>query len=98
MHAEIEHLTSVLRVWPDDKKYGDPYWGVVVRWINREEAELMLQQQKLTTEIHRAAMVAADKLGLKRILVRTYPDGAGGPELVRWLNVPSRDKQCRTHI
>lgn len=90
MQAEFEHLTSVLRVWPDDKQYGDPYWGVVIRWINQREVEIMLQQQKLTPAIYRAVMVAASNIGIERLLVRTYPDGAAGPEVSRWLEVKVR--------
>lgn len=87
MHCEFEHLTSILRVWDDDKKYGDPYWGIVIRWINNEEVEIMLQQQKLTTAIYRAVMAEVGKFGIKRLLVRTYPQGSSGPELLRWLEV-----------
>lgn len=89
MHAEFEHLTSVLRVWDDDKKHGDPYWGVAVRWINQQDVEIMLQQQPLTPAIYRTVMQAMAKAGAQRLLIRTYPTGADGPEVSRWRDVPS---------
>lgn len=86
-HAEFEHIASLLRVWQDGEGYGDPYWGVAIRWLNRHEVEITLQQQKLTAGIYRAVMSACARLGIKRLLVRTYPDGATGPEVIRWLDV-----------
>lgn len=62
MRAEFEHIASVLRVWGDGEQYGDPYWAVAVRWINRHEVEITLQQKTLTAGIYRAVMAAAAKV------------------------------------
>jgi len=63
MHAEFEHIASLLRVWDDDLSYGDPYcWAVAVRWKNRHEVEITLQQKTLTAGIYRAVMAAAAKV------------------------------------
>jgi hypothetical protein len=86
-HAEFEHLASLLRVWCDGERYGDPYWGVAVRWISPTEVELELQQQKLTREIYLAVMDACRNAGVNRILVRTFPNGSSGVVKLRWINL-----------
>lgn len=90
-HAEFEHISSWLRVYEDDKQYGDPYFGLAVRWLSRTEVELGLQQKKLTPDIYRAVMSACQKIGVKKILVRTFPQGSSGPEVTRWLDVKGTD-------
>jgi len=30
-YAEFEHISSLIRVWPEGQKYGDPYWGIAIR-------------------------------------------------------------------
>lgn len=91
MHAEFEHIASLLRVWPDGQTYGDPYWGVAVRWLNRHEVEITLQQQKLTAGIYRALVDAMVTAGVNRVLVRTYPDGAEGIEVTRWIDIADKN-------
>lgn len=87
-HAEMEHVSSVLRVWNDGNGYGDPFiWAVAVRWITKSEVEILLQQKQLTSGIYRAVMSEMRQAGVKRILVRTFPDGADGPQRSRWLDV-----------
>lgn len=86
-HAAFEHLTSLLRVWNDGGLYGDPYWGVAVRWLNSEEVELELQQKPLTPAIYRAVMAACRRAGIKRIMLRRFPGGSTGPVVTRWLDV-----------
>lgn len=91
MHAEFEHIASLLRVWDDEKSYGDPYcWAVAVRWLNRHEVEIILQQQKLTAGIYRALVDAMVTAGVHRVLVRTYPDGAEGLEVTRWIDIAEK--------
>lgn len=87
MHAEFEHIASLLRVFDDDKKYGDPYFGLAVRWLNKTEVELELQQKKLTPAIYRSIIAACEEIGVERFLVRTFPRGSRGKERIRWVEV-----------
>lgn len=93
MHAEFEHIASLLRVFDDDKKYGDPYFGLAVRWFSKTEIELELQQQKLTPAIYRSIIAACEKMGVERILVRTFPQGSGGEMQTRWIEVTKGKRQ-----
>jgi hypothetical protein len=91
-HADIEHLTSLIRVWKNDADgYGDPFdFGVAVRWLNRHEIEITIQQTKLTPAVHRAITTELAKFGVKRIMVKTFPDGKDGPEKIRWIEVQTK--------
>jgi len=96
MHAEFEHIASLLRVFDDNKKYGDPYFGLAVRWLSKTEIELELQQQKLTPAIYRSIIAACEKMGVERFLVRTFPLGSKGKERLRWVEVKRKRSDGKT--
>ena len=85
MRAELEHVTSWLRVWQDGDQYGDPYeWFVGVRWLNRTEIEICGQTEKLTQGIRNAVIQVCKEHGIKRILAVTYPSRV---RTVTWIDV-----------
>lgn len=88
MNAQIEHVSSLLRVWDDDQQYGDPYcWAVAIRWINKSEVELLLQQQHITPAIWRAVVQLCQSQGIERVLAVTYPGGSAAPPRHKWIDV-----------
>lgn len=86
-YAEFEHISSLIRVWPEGQKYGDPYWGIAIRQINKYEVELLLQQQKITIDIWKAVIEVCKKEGIKRILAVTYPNGSEDNPKHKWIEV-----------
>jgi hypothetical protein len=87
-YAELEHVSSLIRVWVDDNKFGDPYeWAAAVRWLNKQEVEICLQQQRLTPSVYRAVIKVLKSYGVSRILIKTYPEGSKGKEKIRWLDI-----------
>lgn len=80
VRAELEPLVSVIRVWEDDKSYGDPYeWVATVRHLDLHTVEILGYVKPLTKESVRAIHAALDQVSIKSILSVTYPEGSNGP-------------------
>lgn len=87
MKSEIESLVGVIRVWQDDKGYGDPYeWVATVRWRTRTEVEIMGYTKPVTPSIWKSVVRECQRKGITKILAVTYVDRK---RKERWINVPS---------
>jgi len=76
MRAEIERIAGVLRVFDEDKEYGEPYeWAATVRWLSKDEIEIMGDVAPISCSIYRAIVDECVRLGIKRALRVTYKDG-----------------------
>lgn len=90
-HAEIEPLSGVIRVWADGGVYGDPYvWCASVRWLSREDVEILGYTNPVTRGVWRAVMNTCNKSGIKRILAVRY---RAGQRIEKWIDVSKWSKE-----
>ena len=88
-HVLFTPKSGDFRFWADDSHgYGDPYdWcgGVVFR--APDEIEIGPYEKKITPSVWKAIIRECQRLGVKRILATTYPDGRRGEKRLRWIDV-----------
>lgn len=91
MIAGIEHLSGVIRVWQDGRKYGEPYeWCASVRYITRDTIEILGYTTKVTPSIWKAVITECQRLGIKKIIGVSYRDGQ---RREKHITVPSKFQQ-----
>lgn len=68
MHAHIEPLTSLIRVFDEGTEFGDPYrYCVTAKWHDRETVELVGTLRAPLPSERRAIMSALKSQGVKRV-------------------------------
>lgn len=78
MHANVEFLSAVVRVWDDGKSYGDPYqWAMTVRWISRDEVEILGVTLPPSIGQFKAAMRELRLLGVASVVFTRFKNGVG---------------------
>ena len=92
MPARIELLAGVIRYWDNEEaQYGEPYqWVASVRWISKDEVEILGYIKPITVNIWRAVMKACKDNSIKRILAVRYQDGN---RLEKWIPVRCRESK-----
>ena len=77
MKAEMETLTSIIRVFKEGKSYGDAYeFSAAVRWINPERVEIMGTLRAPRPSEWRAMQECLKAHGAKELLiVKSTPEG-----------------------
>ena len=97
-NAELEPLTSIVRVWDDGGKYGDPYeWVATVRHITPEECEVMGYTKPITPDIYKAILHTLFEKGIKKVLITTFPNGSSGVKHQRWVCTRSKVQEFYSH-
>jgi len=76
MQAEMEPISSILRIFEDGKGYGDPYeFSATVRWVTPKKVEILgvLRAPKLSEwkAIRRCLL----SYGVEEILINKAKDG-----------------------
>ena len=90
-HAELEPLTSGIRVWADGHAFPDPHtWCGVARYLNRRTVEICLADHAPTLSEWHAIMNELARDGVTRLMFRRFKHGI---ESTRWLKVRCRDLQ-----
>jgi hypothetical protein len=83
--AEIEPIGGVVRVWAGGSSYGDPYeWAASVRWLSREEIEILGYTKPITRDVWRAIIKTCNESGIKKILAVRY---RAGQRREKWIDV-----------
>ena len=76
MNADLEHLASVIRVFPDGCKYGDPYtFCAAVRHLDRETVEIVGALRSPTPSEWRAIRAALVEAGIIKAVFTRIKDG-----------------------
>lgn len=89
MKVDIQHLSSVVRVWTQEgAKYGDPYdWAATIRWIDKETIEVLGVVKPVTKAMWEALTEAFAEMGIKKMLIVRH---TGGKVRERWLDIKIR--------
>lgn len=84
MKIEIQHLSSVIRIWFNkDAEYGDPYdWAATIRWIDNNTIELLGVDKPITKDMWIAMQNAFSEMGIERVLAIRH---TGGKVRERWI-------------
>lgn len=70
MLAEMEILTSIIRVFKDDLRYGDPYeFSATVRWINPKQVEVLGTQRAPRPSEWRAMQECLHSYGAEELII-----------------------------
>jgi hypothetical protein len=76
MNASLEHLASVIRVFPDGGEYGDPYtFCATIRHLDRETVEIVGALRSPTPSEWRAIRAALAKGGIIKAMFTRIKDG-----------------------
>jgi hypothetical protein len=76
MNADLEHLASVIRVYPNGGKYGDPYtFCAAVRHLDRESVEIVGALRSPTPSEWRAIRAALVEAGIVKAMFTRIKDG-----------------------
>lgn len=71
MHAHIEPLTGVVRIFADGTGWGDPYeWSCTVRWKSITEVELLGVTKPPTLSQMRALSCKLKEVGVTVVSIR----------------------------
>jgi hypothetical protein len=75
MHAELEPLTALVRVFEPGCGYGRPYsYVATIRWLNPETAEVMGVLHAPTPGQWRAIRKALKQVGVRRAIIQRIKD------------------------
>jgi hypothetical protein len=75
-HANLEHLASILRVFPDGSSYGDPFsWSATLRWIAPDTVEVCGAMRAPTPSEWRAIRECLVSLGVTTAVITRHKAG-----------------------
>lgn len=71
LHAELEPLTALVRVFEPGDSYGQPYsYVATIRWLDPDTAEVMGVLQAPTPAQWRAIRKALKQAGVRRAIIQ----------------------------
>ena len=73
MYAHLESLVGIIRIFEDDKKYGDPYeWSAVFRYIDKITIEICGVDKPMTEEMWHAIRKLCNEEGITKAVFYRY--------------------------
>ena len=86
MNIDIRDISriSVVRVFLDDGKYGDPYeLSFTIKWIDEDKVEAVGLDKPISLSMWREIRSEFKKLGINKILIHRIKNGK---EIRKWAN------------
>lgn len=71
MHAHIEPIAGVVRIFENERQWGDPFvWSCTIRWRNITEVELLGVTKPPTATQMRALIKTLQRAGITAVIIK----------------------------